>query len=280
MSALSLLRLLLRTEIHIFNAAANSFRSGYLVDDEVVASARLILLHQGSIRYVVGQLRFAIEAPALIFVPPWVRRHWQVPRRKTTELIWCEFSPNFFEPTLHQILIKKHGDWRLESASLRRMVKQWRGDRLAPQKTDVALRLEGELKACLGRFFASEKDLLQGGSSSRRVSAHWISEIAQAQLWLEQNLASDHAISDLESQSSHCAATFRRFFRLQTGLTPTGYLHALRMRFARYLLCESKRLVKEVAGAVGYRDPLYFSKQYRAFWGHAPKLERNGKVRS
>jgi len=67
---------------------------------------------------------------------------------------------------------------------------------------------------------------------------------------------------------------FRVLFRKYTGLTPSGYLMQLRMRAARYYQHESSLRVKEVASAVGYDDPFYFSRLYRRYWGHAPTDDR------
>ncbi|MEM6822971.1 MAG: helix-turn-helix transcriptional regulator, partial [Verrucomicrobiota bacterium] len=83
------------------------------------------------------------------------------------------------------------------------------------------------------------------------------------------------AFSRLQKQVHLNAIYFRRSFKQITGLAPTDYLLRLRMREARLLLNQNSETVKEVAEAVGFRDPLYFSKQYRKFWGHPPGEDRS-----
>lgn len=42
------------------------------------------------------------------------------------------------------------------------------------------------------------------------------------------------------------------------------------MKHASTLLKESNLAVKEVAQLVGYQDPLYFSKQFKKYFGKTP----------
>jgi AraC-like DNA-binding protein len=48
------------------------------------------------------------------------------------------------------------------------------------------------------------------------------------------------------------------------------------MDSARYLLTYRGQSVKETAAALGYDDPLYFSKQFRRSAGVSPRAYRRG----
>jgi len=58
----------------------------------------------------------------------------------------------------------------------------------------------------------------------------------------------------------HYFALFKRFI----GATPIDYFIKLRMEQARRLLSETAWSVKEVASSLGYEDPLYFSRVFKA----------------
>jgi AraC-like DNA-binding protein len=53
-------------------------------------------------------------------------------------------------------------------------------------------------------------------------------------------------------------------FKRCTGSTPIDYFIKLRMERARELLATTLCSVKEIAGVLGYDDPLYFSRVFKA----------------
>lgn len=53
-------------------------------------------------------------------------------------------------------------------------------------------------------------------------------------------------------------------FKRCTGCTPISYFISLRMERARELLATTSYSVKEIAGILGYDDPLYFSRVFKA----------------
>ena len=58
----------------------------------------------------------------------------------------------------------------------------------------------------------------------------------------------------------HYFVTFKRC----TGSTPIDYFIRLRMERARELLATTSCSVKEIAGVLGYDDPLYFSRVFKS----------------
>lgn len=67
---------------------------------------------------------------------------------------------------------------------------------------------------------------------------------------------------------------FGRLFRQHMGTTPMRHLKELRVQQARYLLENTKLLVEEVAGAVGFADPLHFSRVFREVTSLSPRAWR------
>ena len=70
----------------------------------------------------------------------------------------------------------------------------------------------------------------------------------------------------LDVSSAHAETLFRAAF----GTTPVGYRRQLRLRRARELLVSSRMNVGEIARAVGFADPLYFSRVFRKAFGATP----------
>lgn len=63
---------------------------------------------------------------------------------------------------------------------------------------------------------------------------------------------------------------FSRIFRRQLGQTPQQYLLERRIDRARQLLLESDLSIQEVAGALGYRDVCFFTRQFTALVERSP----------
>ena len=67
---------------------------------------------------------------------------------------------------------------------------------------------------------------------------------------------------------------FSARFRAVTGFSVTEYVKRLRMARARQLLITSDHTVAEIAAAVGYPDPFYFSRNFSAVNGVSPRAFR------
>ena len=66
--------------------------------------------------------------------------------------------------------------------------------------------------------------------------------------------------------AAHAGALFKRAF----GLAPVAYRNRLRLSRAREFLVSSTANVSETAFAVGFSDPLYFSRVFHKTFGVTP----------
>jgi AraC-like DNA-binding protein len=63
----------------------------------------------------------------------------------------------------------------------------------------------------------------------------------------------------------------QRRLKMLVGLSPNDYVREIRLHKARKLLEHHKiKTVKELAEAVGYTDPAYFSRLYKMRFGRLP----------
>ena len=67
---------------------------------------------------------------------------------------------------------------------------------------------------------------------------------------------------------------FFRIFKAQTGTTPIEYVKRRRLREALLLLQESDLNISEIGDKVGWPDPFYFSKIFKAKIGMPPSVYR------
>jgi two-component system response regulator YesN len=90
-------------------------------------------------------------------------------------------------------------------------------------------------------------------------------------VYLRENYRKPYSLERLADSLGFKTAYLLRLYRKVTGSTPTQELIRLRIEKAKRLLVGHPQLeVKQVAAAVGYEDPLYFSRMFKRETGLNP----------
>lgn len=93
--------------------------------------------------------------------------------------------------------------------------------------------------------------------------------------YLSTQYAEPISIENMADTLGYNRAYLSRMFKRQTGVTPVTFLLKLRIDKAHLLLRERLELtIEQIAASVGFQDPLYFSKQFRRFYGQSPTAYR------
>ncbi len=100
--------------------------------------------------------------------------------------------------------------------------------------------------------------------------------ILAAQAYLDRNSSEPVKLEALASFAGLSASHLSAEFRKHLGVPPMRYLLELRLARASYLLADANNSVAEVAREAGFRDPLYFSRQFRRHFGLSPRAYRRG----
>lgn len=105
--------------------------------------------------------------------------------------------------------------------------------------------------------------------------------IGQAIHYLSTQYAEPITIEMMAESLGYNRAYLSRLFKQHTKVTPVTFLLKLRVDKARLLLRERLELtVEQIASSVGFHDPLYFSKQFRRWYGASPTEYRKQIKRS
>ena len=106
-------------------------------------------------------------------------------------------------------------------------------------------------------------------------------DLAKAvQVYLQEKYQQPYSLERLAALFGCKAAYLLRLYRRITGSTPTQDLIRLRIERAKRLLIGHPALeIKQVASAVGYDDPLYFSRLFKKETGVAPSAFRDSRSR-
>jgi AraC-like DNA-binding protein len=89
-------------------------------------------------------------------------------------------------------------------------------------------------------------------------------KIAQSIAYMKQNLAKPLRVSTLATLTNLSPSHFTALFKRETGYAPIDYFIRLRMHQACQLLDTAHMNVKEIANALGYEDPFYFSRIFKS----------------
>jgi transcriptional regulator GlxA family with amidase domain len=123
-----------------------------------------------------------------------------------------------------------------------------------------------------------------GAGGSRLNSPRWDEEkdtahkLARSLAYMEENLNKPLQVSALAAQANVSPSHFFALFKQLTGRPPMDYFTRLRMRHACRLLDSTSARVKEVAAALGYDDPFYFSRVFKAVNHVPPSRYRSAKA--
>jgi len=125
-------------------------------------------------------------------------------------------------------------------------------------------------------FFHEIRNLSESASlEDERRRKHADEAIAQAQIWIQDNLAKPLNVPDLAAQFGMTTRTFNRRFKAAAGQTPIDYLTHVRMTFACDLLKNTDLSILEVSSFSGFKDATWFSSRFKQWAGNTPKAYRH-----
>jgi AraC-like DNA-binding protein len=144
-------------------------------------------------------------------------------------------------------------------------------DRMNAGLTDVgSLRALGELLADeMGR---ATRDVVSG--AERAPDA-----LVRMREWIDEHLDRRFTVDEVAAAGGCSASTAVRLFSRWTGRPVLAWATERRMERAATLLATTGLRVNEVAAALGYADPLYFSRTFRKVHGVPPTRYGSGTIR-
>jgi AraC family transcriptional regulator, arabinose operon regulatory protein len=108
----------------------------------------------------------------------------------------------------------------------------------------------------------------------RGVAAEMDPRVAQAREIISARLDGRIDVATIATEVGLSPSRLSHLFKRHTGRSVPAYVEQRRMERAEDLLRMTGRSVSEVARAVGYDDPLYFSRRFRVRTGTSPRLWR------
>ena len=161
------------------------------------------------------------------------------------------------------------------------------GDRITCSGGGGAADLATHLIEChIGRAVAQKSrhvlllDRARPGNEAQphppMVSGVLDKRIRRAMLLMEQHVTEPLPIADIASRLKLSTRQLERLFQTVVAMSPTAFYRTLRLRYARWLLDNTTRLVTDIAVDAGFSDCAHFSRQFKAMHGFTPSETRGG----
>lgn len=126
-----------------------------------------------------------------------------------------------------------------------------------------------ELEKVFGDYFSRINQFV----SQKRESVNR-QRVDQIRVYLEENYASDISLSAIAEKHKISPGYLSLLFSERTGKNFIDYLTGCRINKAKELLKHTEMRVYEIANAVGYNDPYYFSNCFKKITGKTPSEYR------
>ena len=109
-------------------------------------------------------------------------------------------------------------------------------------------------------------------NQGKRCSPH----VEKALRYIQENYAENLSLETIAAAAMVDPSHLSRTFSKETGEVVTDFINRIRIEKAKELLAFTDMLAYEVAEAVGYKDPAYFSLVFKKITTQSPKEFRNG----
>ena len=110
----------------------------------------------------------------------------------------------------------------------------------------------------------------EAGEGALERSRPGIRHVQEACDYIAAHYAEDVTVERIARRLGLCRSQLYRVFKAHTGISPQRYLTEFRIREARSIILQGASSVKQVAFAVGFRDPLHFSQVFKSSVGLTP----------
>jgi AraC-like DNA-binding protein len=120
------------------------------------------------------------------------------------------------------------------------------------------------------------------GHRAENLASEIAERIGRSIAYMAEHLDQPLQVATLAAQANFSLSHYFALFKQQTGTAPIIFFIRLRMNYARELLDSTNSSVKEIAGALGYDDPFYFSRVFKSVHQVAPSeyRRRNGQSKA
>ena len=179
---------------------------------------------------------------------------------------WIGFKGNYVDQLLSQMNISAHHpvistENHEEIVHLFTQIKNV----LKQAKTSCDLQTSGFMRVLLSQYADVNMNVVQHARNVSKLEQ----QIEHAIKWMTLQYSQPISIDGMAQELGYHRTYFSKKFREHTGMSPMHFLLKIRMERAKLLMHDSLT-IDQIASSVGYPDALYFSKQFKKWFGKSP----------
>ena len=253
------------TDLGIYPSA----RHHYVERKRGCAQAILIYCLNGSGTLQMDDQIHHVERGNLILIPPDVSHVYQADTNDPWSIFWVHFTGEQTEAMLDSLGASRQNP--LLNISDSRLMREAFEDLYACLNyyySDAGLLA---MTSALIRLFSQAK-LHQGSFQLQRQSAE--ARTMATREFMQNHLDMSLTLGELAAHSGQSIPYYSKLFKECTNQPPMAYFIHLKIRKACELLDQTELTVQEIAVAIGYDDPYYFSRIFKKIQGVSPSAYR------
>lgn len=217
--------------------------------------------------FINGQERVVSAGNIIVYLPGQPQEYVYYKDDKT-DVYWVHFTGNDVERIIDYYNIRLSENIIYIGTS---PDYQWLFGRIIQEMQLCRPRFEELISLLLRNIFILISRNLIGAN---RADNSLENEVELAMHYFRENYRSEINVEDYALSRGMSASNFYRVFKQISGSTPLQYILKLRLSNTQNLLENSNLTIAEIASAVGYENPLYFSRVFHKHIGVSPSEYR------
>lgn len=217
--------------------------------------------------FIEGQERIVSAGNIIVYLPGQPQEYVYYKDDKT-DVYWVHFTGSDVEKIIDYYNIRLSENILYIGTS---PDYQWLFGRIIQEMQLCRPRFEELISLILRNIFILISRNLIGAN---RADNSLENEVELAMHYFRENYRSEINVEDYALSRGMSASNFYRVFKQISGSTPLQYILKLRLSNAQNLLENSNLTIAEIASAVGYENPLYFSRLFHKHIGVSPSEYR------
>lgn len=237
--------------------------------DVVFQTFNFSFILRGSGWYELDGRRFPVTAPAVITQWPGPRlRYAPTPDWEELYLIYPDSAQDalarckFLSPTRRWWPLADADALHPGLSELRELLRR-------PRPEEAVDRID----RCCERLIC--ESLLAAGPRPDPDTTRPETAVREIRRIIERDPLAEHDLAALARERGLSEPWFRRLWRRHYGVPPHRYAMELRLRLACRRLVEGREPIGAIANGLGYPDPLYFARIFKAFTGESASAYRS-----
>lgn len=227
---------------------------------------QLLYVAEGVAQFVLGGKTHRLTAGHMVLFRPCEAQYYRYHGRDHTQVYWVHFTGGQVENILQDSGFRS-GEQLFFAGPNPAFARLF--DDMIHELQSRRPNYRTMLELYLRQLF-----LLSHRASPVPTASSLHAQVEQAQRFFTQHYNAPISIQDYAAAQNVSISWFLRCFKQVTGQTPMQYILSVRMTNAISLMRDTDWTLTQIAAAVGYDNPLYFSRLFRKYKGMSPSAYR------